>query len=89
MSAFARRLDRVDMTIGTVWTSKARALAERIARDEGIPAHEFMASIDELIRAVGPPYTVERIAAYVEKTDGIPADELLAAVHRRMMEADQ
>jgi hypothetical protein len=82
MSAIARRLDRLEARLGLMWTPETYALAERIAADEGIPAAELVASVEETMRAIGPPYTVARFAAYIAQRDGISVDDLLAAVNR-------
>jgi antitoxin component of RelBE/YafQ-DinJ toxin-antitoxin module len=82
----ARRIAALEANVRLVWTPDVRALVERVAIEEGIPAEKLITGVEELMRAVGPPYTVERMARHIAQTDGIPVEELLAAVNRSMEE---
>lgn len=81
---YERRIASLEGSIGMTWTSDVLEMAERIASEEGVPVDELVDSVNETIRAIGPPFTVERMAAYYAKRDGIPIDESLDLVRRAM-----
>lgn len=82
-----RRLRTLERAIPPVVTPEARALAERLAAEDGCyTADELIAEVQATLQAVGQPYTTERIVRYVSRRDGIPVEELYAALEQHSHE---
>ena len=84
MRARDRRLASLEARMPPVITPEIRALAERMAAEEGdrFTADELLAGVVETWRAIGPPYTTERMARHAAAATGGTVDELMADAAR-------
>jgi hypothetical protein len=84
MSTLARRIERLEASIGLAVSPEVRALAERMAAEDGdlYTADELLTEVRETMQAIGPPYTLERYAAHVAAELGCTVAELMADAAR-------
>jgi hypothetical protein len=84
-SSAHRRLDRLEAAIISAITPEVRALAARMAAEDGdlYTADELLAEVEATMRSIGPPYTTERIARHYAAATGCTVADLMADAARR------
>jgi hypothetical protein len=80
----AARLERLEAAIIPAISHDVRALAERMAAEDGdlYTADELLAEVEATMRAIGWPYTTERLAQHYAAETGCTVAELMADAAR-------
>lgn len=81
-SDHARRLAILEHTITPAIPPEVHVYAEELAAADGhiYTAGELIDEVQSTLRAIGPPYTIDRMVRYMAHRDGIPEAELRAAL---------